>query len=398
MVVVSELPSALRLPKRHFNALDLSRLFAAVAVLFWHYLHFTMPPGINRAPANFGTLEPLHGVFAAFYEHGHLAVQYFWIVSGFVFAHVYLGDPAARERFWTARIARLWPLHLLTLGVVAALQALYVARIGSSFVFAPNDITHFLLNLGLAHFWGFQSGMSFNGPSWSLSVEILAYGVFWTLLPMLRERRLGIAAALACGGAFAAIYAPGLGIWPCLGYFFGGTAAYFVLLRGWHLGWLLPLTAATGLALAFRFERDPQTIFPYGALWVVALFALALAVDWFDRGDRLAFGRKLGDASYGTYLWHFPIQLTIVLVLDRLPGGRALSQHWEVLTIYLIAALAAGFASHRWIERPAQRAVLSAAERFAKSRRASPRRARSYPEPALCVPAIQPPPSTRSPA
>lgn len=395
---MSDLPSALRLPKRHFNALDLSRLFAAVAVLFWHYLHFTIPPGNNRAPADFGTLEPLHGVFAALYEHGHLAVQYFWIVSGFVFAHVYLGDPAARERFWTARVARLWPLHLLTLVVVAVLQALYVARVGRSFVFAPNDVTHFLLNLGLAHYWGFQSGMSFNGPSWSLSVEILAYGVFWSLLPMLRERRLGMALLLAGGGAIAALFSPNLGVWPCLGYFFGGTAAYFVLLRGWHWGWLLPLTAAIGLALAFRFEADPQTIFPYGALWVVSLFALALAVDWFDRGDRLAFGRKLGDASYGTYLWHFPIQLTIVLVLDALPGGRALSQHWQVLAIYLTAALAAGFASHRWFERPAQRAVLSAADRFAQSRLAFARRRVVYIEPALCVPAIQPPPSTRSPA
>ena len=392
MVVVSDLPSALRLPKRHFNALDLSRLFAAVAVLFWHYLHFTMPPGINRAPTNFGTLEPLHGVFAALYDHGHLAVQYFWIVSGFVFAHVYLGDSAARERFWTARIARLWPLHLLTLVVVAALQALYVARVGRSFVFAPNDVTHFLLNLGLAHYWGFQSGMSFNGPSWSLSVEILAYAVFWTMLPMLRERRLGIAAALACGGAIAAIYAPGLGLWPCLGYFFGGTAAYFVLLRAWNWVWLLPVTAAIGLALASRFDPEPQTIFPYGALWVVSLFALALTIDWFDRADRLAFGRKLGDASYGAYLWHFPIQLTIVLVLDRLPGGRELSQHWGILAIYLAAAIGAGFASHRWFERPAQRAVLAAAARL--------ERGQGVPQPAtpLSVSAIQPPPTTRSPA
>ena len=390
MVVISDSPAALRLPKRHFNALDLSRLIAAVAVLFWHYLHFTMRPGNNRAPSNFGTFEPLHGVFAAFYDHGHLAVQYFWIVSGFVFAHVYLGDPAARERFWTARVARLWPLHLLTLVVVTALQAIYVARIGSSFVFGPNDVTHFLLNLGLAHYWGFQSGMSFNGPSWSLSVEILAYGVFWTLLPMLRERGMAMAVALACGGAIAAIFSPGLGIWPCLGYFFAGTAAYFVLLRGWRWAGLLPVPAAIGLIVALRFDLAPQTNFPYGALWVIALFMLALSIDRLDRKDRLAFGKRLGDASYGTYLWHFPIQLAIVLVLDTLPGGRALSQHWTVLAIFVAAALAAGFASHRWFERPAQRAVLAAAARLTRSR--------PYLEAALSVPAIQPPPSTRSPA
>lgn len=380
----------LHLPKRHFNALDLSRLVAAVAVLFWHYLHLTMPRGVNRAPDDFARLEPLHGLFGVFYDHGHLAVQYFWIVSGFVFAHVYLGDPAARERFWSARVARLWPLHLLTLATVAVLQTIYTARVGNSFVYAFNDIPHFVLNLVLAQCWGFQSGLSFNGPSWSLSVEILAYAVFWTMLPSLRERGLALAVALAVGGALAAIVSPFLAVWACLGYFFAGTAVYLLLLRGWQRAWLLVIPAALGLLAALRFDRLPQTAFPYGALWVTGLFLVVLTIDWCDRTDRLAFGKRLGDASYGTYLWHFPIQLGIVLTLDALPGGRALAQHWTLLATFVIAAVAAGFASHRWIERPAQRAVLAAAARLARSR--------AYPAAALSVPAIQPPPSTRSPA
>ena len=96
---------------------------------------------------------------------------------------------------------------------------------------------------------------------------------------------------------------------------------------------------------------------------MLALFALALAIDRLDRDDRLGFGKRLGDASYGTYLWHFPIQLVIVMALDALPGGRALSQHWAVLALYLTLSLGAGFASHRWIERPSQRAILRATTR-----------------------------------
>ena len=98
--------TALRLDKRHFHALDASRLVAAVAVLFWHYLHFMIPSGGSRAAPGFLDLEPLNGVFGALYAYGHYAVEYFWIVSGFVFAHVYLGDESGRGRFWIARVAR----------------------------------------------------------------------------------------------------------------------------------------------------------------------------------------------------------------------------------------------------------------------------------------------------
>lgn len=355
----------LRLPKRHFNALDLSRLVAAVAVLFWHYLHFTIPPNGSRAPPNFGDYEPLYGVFAAFYAHGHLAVEYFWIVSGFVFAHVYLAETVERRRFWLARVARLWPLHLLTLVAVALLQAAYWAQQGRHFVFGPNDWTHFVLNLGLAHYWGFEKGMSFNGPSWSLSVEILAYAAFWVLLPVLRQGRTLVAGALALATALLAPQYPALKAFACLAYFFAGTAIYLMLLRGWARPGLLALAGLGGLVLAVRFDPVTALEFPHGSMWVLSFFFLALLADRIDRDDRLAFGKRLGDASYGTYLWHFPIQLALVMVLDALPGGRALSQHWAVLAIYIAAALAAGFASHRWIERPAQRAVFAVAARLA---------------------------------
>ena len=395
MVGMTSQSNPLRLPKRHFYALDLSRLVAAVAVLFWHYLHFTISPDAMAAPTNFGDYEPLHQVFAVFYHHGHLAVAYFWVISGFVFAHVYLGDPAARERFWSARIARLWPLHLLTLAVVVVLQGAYTAQHGHAFVFGPNDLVHFVLNLFMVQSWGLQKGMSFNGPSWSISIEILAYAVFWALLPSLRERRRAWALtfALAALAAGLGVLQPGFKLWSCLAYFFVGAGAYFVMLRGWSKPWLPGAIGGCGLLLAMAFDRVAMLDFPQGALWVLALFALALWVDRLDRHDRLAFGKRLGDASYGTYLWHFPIQLTMVLVLDALPGGRALSQHWEVLAIYLAAAVAAGFASHRWFERPAQRAVFAAAARYGRSRQAT-----AYSPAALSVEAIQPPPTTRSPA
>jgi peptidoglycan/LPS O-acetylase OafA/YrhL len=187
----------LRLAKRHFNALDLSRVIAAFFVLFWHYQHFFVPPVGYGFQVNRAAVIPLYHPLRWLFDYGHMAVQYFWAVSGFVFAHVYFADSTAMRRFWLARVARLWPLHLLTLVIVAGLQAAYTHINGTAFIYHEQDWKHFLLSIPLAHYWGWQHNQSFNGPSWSLSTEILAYAAFWVLLPALRRAPLLVALPLA---------------------------------------------------------------------------------------------------------------------------------------------------------------------------------------------------------
>lgn len=364
----SEPLAGLRLPQRHFNALDLSRLLAAVAVLFWHYQHFYVPPGwidfhVNRAR------EPLYPVFAFLYDHGADAVQYFWAVSGFVFAHVYLADRNAQGRFWLARVARLWPLHLLTLGLVAVMQALVVARWGGPFIYEWNDARHFVLSLFLAHYWGWQDNQSFNGPSWSLSTEILAYAAFWLLLPALRRMGVGLAALVALAMAWLLRHgAPDADVLTCVMYFFAGVAFYAAMLRG-AIGprALLPLAVVLG-ALALVLNQWGAAAFYIRLVAIFALLALAVGIDHLDREGKLAFGKSLGDASYGIYLWHFPIQLALVLVL---PGTRAMAHGPSFLFFFIGAACLAGLASHRFIERPAQRWVMKMGRRLEEARRAA---------------------------
>jgi len=89
-----------------------------------------------------------------------------------------------------------------------------------------------------------------------------------------------------------------------------------------------------------------------------------LAIDLADKTDRLAFGRQWGEASYGIYLWHFPMQVALVLLIDATLGSRAIAREPAFLIFFLVAAVAAGFASHRWIERPAQRSILRLAGRW----------------------------------
>ncbi|PTR11201.1 MULTISPECIES: acyltransferase [unclassified Novosphingobium] len=355
----------LRLAKRHFNALDLSRVIAAFFVLFWHYQHFFVPPVGYGFHVNRAAMIPLYHPLRWLFDYGHMAVQYFWAVSGFVFAHVYFADSTAMQRFWLARVARLWPLHLLTLVLVAGLQAIYTHINGTAFIYHEQDWKHFLLSIPLAHYWGWQHNQSFNGPSWSLSTEILAYAAFWVLLPAMRRAPLLVSLPVAV--IVLRLFFLG---WPdepvltCIGYFFMGVAVYAAALRGWLpvpvlLGSAVACVAAAWIATT-RYHAEDATIL---AGTFAVLFA-TLAIDLADKRDLLAFGRQWGEASYGIYLWHFPMQVALVLLIDATLGSRAIAQQPAFLIFFLVAAVAAGFASHRWIERPAQKAVLRWAGRW----------------------------------
>ncbi len=356
--------AGLRLPHRHFNALDFSRLLAAVAVLFWHYQHFYVAPGWDHFHVN-RAREPLYPWLAFVYDHGADAVQYFWAVSGFVFAHVYLADPGARGRFWLARVARLWPLHLLTLGLVAAMQAVALARWGDFYIYEWNDARHFALSLFLAQYWGFQANQSFNGPSWSLSTEIVAYAAFWLLLPALRRAALVVALAVAAlTGAMVLGKAPDADVLTCVFYFFAGLAFYVAMLRGFVVPRaLIPLALVLiVIAVAINMAGGAAVYIRLAAIF--ALLSLAVGIDHLDPSGRLRFGKTLGDASYGIYLWHFPIQLALVLLL---PNIRAMAHQPSFLVFFIGAACLAGLASHRWIERPAQRWVMRWGGRFVRT-------------------------------
>lgn len=124
--------------------------------------------------------QPLGAIFGILYQHGHFAVQFFWLISGFVFATVYENSAATTRQFFIARFARLYPLHLITLVIVAILQAISIRTTGHSLIYENNDLWHLMLNLAFISAWGLERGYSFNGPIWSVSIELLVYALFWT--------------------------------------------------------------------------------------------------------------------------------------------------------------------------------------------------------------------------
>ena len=168
------------IPKR-FYSLDILRGFASLSVVLWHWQHFYFN-GTNPTHYNLEN-QPFYSLLFLFYNKGNLAVQLFFSLSGFIFSWLYTNKIKDRNitstQFFWLRFSRLYPLHFLTLIIVTILQIIMLSKNSSYFVYTNNNLYHFVLNLFLISFWGFQKGYSYNGPIWSVSIEVLLYIVFF---------------------------------------------------------------------------------------------------------------------------------------------------------------------------------------------------------------------------
>ncbi len=121
------------------------------------------------------------GPFRGLIRHGYLGVDGFFILSGLILMHVHSGTVRSRPgvlNFWGRRLARLYPVHLATL-ILLALILLGGLAAGM----APREPQHFglgafLQNIFLVHGWGFSSQGAWNYPSWSVSTEWAGYLLF----------------------------------------------------------------------------------------------------------------------------------------------------------------------------------------------------------------------------
>jgi peptidoglycan/LPS O-acetylase OafA/YrhL len=139
---------------------------------------------------------------------GYLAVDLFFLISGFVMTHVYhhgfLRDFQGNYfRFLGARVARLYPLHILILllflaTALSSRTASYVATgdFSSIPLTGARSISAFFANLLMLQ--GVKaSQLSWNYPAWTISIEFIAYLLFPLLLPAIWQAPPRWKAALA---------------------------------------------------------------------------------------------------------------------------------------------------------------------------------------------------------
>ena len=365
-------------PRPRLPALTSLRFFAALHVVFFHFLAF-------KIVSSAGWLGQISSI-------GYVGVSFFFVLSGFILVYTYAGRDTQARDFWRARFARIYPAFAFSLLLTGPF--FFFATLMLNVPFFAWFSTHLKLVVLLVPFllqaWVPLAALAWNSVAWSLSDEAF----FYLLFPFLKKRFLRISLpglsglALACWAVSLAmswtyalrnpdhlqvIDADVLnGFWlnavkfhpfARLPEFLLGMAcgAMFVKFRrttgpagGGKLA--LPLVLA-GLAIAATVAhfsaRIPYTVLHTSLLapaFAAIIFGFALQPRWgaLLNWKPLVF---LGDASYSLYLLHSFFLGPFFFTQTGVPRHRGVGWYF----LYFVLALGISGLVYRFIEEPSRR-------------------------------------------
>ncbi|MCB1477059.1 MAG: acyltransferase [Rhodobiaceae bacterium] len=351
------------------NALESLRGLAAVCVALFHANFFT----------NYYVITNPFIIFS------FVMVDFFFVLSGFVIAHTYwsrIGDLRDATVFQARRFLRLYPLHILTLMVYVVIETMRLVAawrydlVYDNPAFGHNGIEGFFYNLVLLQ-GILPEKLSFNYPSWSISVEFFTYLVFAAIMVTLRSARsrtwLAVVIVVVSG---VALHLTGgsddntrLALLRCIYAFFVGV----LVNRLWERrpGNVWPLAAEIMIVVSvlsvIYTQRIPLQFHPL-------IFGLTiLAVCWSGRSPaRMLLESRvlvfLGTVSYGIYMWHAAVWWLLKNALQGMQfyigvqvvegGARAgkLDMPFAASTAFVVVGLTAivalAWLSYRYVEMP----------------------------------------------
>lgn len=267
---------------------------------------------------------------------GTVGVTLFFVLSGFLITSLLMVERQSTGRvslraFYERRARRLLPALVAVIGFTG-LVSLWMGR-GSDYPAQAFLALFYAGNLALSA--GFDMG--YLSQTWSLALEEQFYLVFPVLFLWVRDRRLvlllGVAVAVSIclrfvvGAETSTTYArPDLRVDAIL-------VGCLMALRPWEASrrW-----GIAGLVLACLAPFAPTTA-------LILTFATIASVPIVAAASRLPFLAhpilvRVGQISYGLYLWHYAIGRTV-----------------DNLVVVLVASFALALFSERYIERPLRR-------------------------------------------
>jgi peptidoglycan/LPS O-acetylase OafA/YrhL len=304
------------------NNIDFVRIFLALLVILSH--------SYSLALANERT-EPFNLLSRGQSTGGRLAVDLFFILSGFLIAASYERSSSALS-YLKKRVARIYPAFiLLTLLTVAVILPLAHGRVTGTAISdkALNVIGNTVVLRELGTEGAFPHNPSLgevNGSLWSIAFEFWCYiGVMLLgLMGLLRSKRFLLTAfigSIVVSILFAHFKWNISG--AILGRIFGYPPFWARLLPMYLAGVVfyryrqdipfspkLVIAALIAMVVAFRVPLGYAALFPIAGTYLVMCFSFAPSI-------RLNGAARYGDFSYGTYLYAFPIQQLILQAFAR---------------------------------------------------------------------------------
>jgi len=339
------------------------RFFSAFSVLVWHYAHFSF---LSYAPLDYNKNNlPFNEILRPLYYLGGAGVLFFWCISGYIFFYKYqnsiIENKTNPKTFFINRFSRLYPLHFLTLIAVFCMQIFYFNQNNTYFVYEFNDLYHLFLQFFFISNWGFENGYSYNGPIWSVSVEIIVYIIFFVTLKFFGKSSFyNILIILTC--VLSKVFTDTTYmLFDCVIFFYCGGQTLIITnflkkkknLHYFHSKFYIFILILIPFACWF-FELDKIKYFYFLFFLIYGCCLLMISSMKFNLSSKvLNLIKVMGNMTYGSYLLHFPLQIAIVIIFNYLEIKLPIYEKWFFL-FYIFLVLFLAHISYNKLELPMQ--------------------------------------------
>ncbi len=365
--------------KPHYELLDGLRGVAAILVLFYHIFE-----GFSFAEVTNGDGDGIIRVL----NHGHIAVDFFFILSGFVISYAYddRWKKMSTWQFFKRRLIRLHPMLVMG-AIIGTMTFAFVGFEKWDGTTAPMGwvMTAMLLTIFMIpavpgvpyEVRGNGEMFPLNGPAWSLFFEYIGNILYALIIRRLSTRMLAILTVIS--GCLHA--------W----FFVGNISGYDMVGVGWTIDevnfWgglvrmLFPFTIGMLLARTFK----PRKI--KGAFWICSIMLITLFsvpyipsagnisinslyevvciatifpfIVWvgacgISSGKTAKINRQLGEISYPLYIVHYPIMYIFYAWLIE-KKYYTLQDCWEVALIVVVSSILLAFICLKLYDEPVRR-------------------------------------------
>lgn len=364
--------------KPHYLLLDALRGAAALMVVWYHFFE------------GFAFAE---GSAITTFNHGHLGVDLFFMLSGFVISYAYddrwqrTPKPLTLKEFFKRRLIRLHPM--LIMGAIIGFTT-FCLQGGVKWDGTPTPMSWSLVALVLTMFFipaypgapydlrGNGEMFSLNGPSWSLFFEYIGNLLYALFIRRLGNRALAVLTA-ALGVAWCWFVTTDVSGYDMIGIgwtldtvnFFGGLLR---MMFPFSLGMVMArnfkpvkIKGIFWIAWAVLFGLFSVPAFAKcGAVSINGLYEFACilfvfpAIVWLAASGETTgkisstFCKFLGDISYPLYIVHYPVMYLFYawLIENKL---YSLSETWHVVIMVFAINIALAYACLKLYDEPVRR-------------------------------------------
>lgn len=275
--------------------------------------------------------------FSFLYAYGGYFVEFFFVLSGFIFwMHYAPGIRAGNYRFhdyWKRRIIRIFPLMISSLVITAILQEIYRIQFDHYWLWcSDNTLFTFVLNcFGLQDLFSFS--YSFNCPAWTLTIFFVLWILFYIVVYVSKGNtnvEMYWCAAFIIIGLSILLSYPDSKL-PFLKYNFGRGYVGFFIGGGLQLVYsnisekqkklagyssLLLLLGILSAAYKLHISLEPVNIVMECIIFPLLLIA-SLEVIVFRKFLSLRLFKVAGNISFSLYLFNFSCQALLALLMEN---------------------------------------------------------------------------------